>query len=186
MQVKTLPANVCATITPHHLALTIDQAIASSLNFCKPLAQFPSDRAALRAVIASGHPQFFLGSDSAPHASGAKLPALRVTPTLNGEEEITLPTGCAAGIYTQPHLVPLVAHVFEASGIPLERMAGFCSEHGRRFYGVPAKEEDAVVLRRVTGGKDVPKTYAFKKEAGQKEYVIPFMAGEKLDWEIQA
>lgn len=108
-----------------------------------------------------------------------------MTPTLNGEEEVTLPTGCAAGIYTSPHLVPLVAHVFEAGGIPLERMAGFCSDFGRRFYGVPAKAEDAVVLKRVAGGKDVPKTYAFQREEG-KEYVIPFMAGEKINWEIQA
>ena len=98
---------------------------------------------------------------------------------------MTLPTGCAAGIYTSPHLVPLVAHVFEASAIPLERLAGFCSEYGRRFYGVPAKPEDAVVLRRVGGGREVPKTYAFEREGG-KEYVIPFMAGEKINWEIQA
>lgn len=191
IKVKTLPDNVCATITPHHLALTIDHAVSSPLSFCKPVAKYPSDRAALRAVIREGHPQFFLGSDSAPHPAGAKMPTMKVQRIKNvetgtEEEEVVLPSPCAAGIYTSADLIPLVATVFERSDIPLERMAGFCSDYGRRFYGVAAKDEDAITLKRVDGkdGKVIAKAYSFPKEDGQTEYVVPFMAGDSLTWEI--
>ncbi|KAM0793457.1 hypothetical protein ACM66B_000900 [Microbotryomycetes sp. NB124-2] len=184
--VKTLPDNVCATITPHHLALTIDHAVSSPLNFCKPVAKYPSDRAALRAVIREGHPQFFLGSDSAPHPSGSKMPTMKVTrASLDGtEDEVTLPSPCAAGIYTSANLIPLVATVFEQSQIPLDKLAGFVSEFGRRFYKVPAKPEHEVTLRRTEKPSVIPKAFAYEKEDGQREYVVPFMAGERLDWEI--
>ncbi|SCZ95394.1 BZ3501_MvSof-1269-A2-R1_Chr1-3g01694 [Microbotryum saponariae] len=185
--VKTLPSNVCATITPHHLALTIDQAVSSSLHFCKPLAKYPSDRSALRSVIASGHPQFFLGSDSAPHPSGAKLPTLKYTRTnLNGVEgeEIVLPSPCAAGIYTQADLIPLIATIFERSEIPLDKLEGYVSEFGRRFYKIPARKGEEVELRRVQeGGGKVEKAFGFEGEKG-REFVVPFMAGEELGWEL--
>lgn len=153
------------------------------------MAKYPSDRAALRKVIAEGHPQFFLGSDSAPHPSGKKLPQMTVTRASleGGEEQVTLPSPCAAGIYTSADLIPLVATIFETSGIPLERLSGFTSEFGRRFYGYPAPAGEEVTIRRVgegEGGK-VKKAYAFEQEGGEKEYVVPFMAGEKLGWEIQ-
>lgn len=184
-QVKTLPPNVCATITPHHLALTIDHAVASPLAFCKPIAKYPSDRAALRAVIRARHPQFFLGSDSAPHPSASKMPTLSVaaSTTGSGEDEVTLPSGCAAGIYTSADLIPLVATVFETSGIPLDCLAGFVSTFGRAFYGYPARQGDDVVLRRVAGGKLVPTAYEFERPQG-REWIVPFMAGEKLGWEV--
>ncbi|GAA5915740.1 hypothetical protein JCM8208_005656 [Rhodotorula glutinis] len=195
--VKSLPPNVVATITPHHLHLTIDGACSTPLGFCKPLAKFPSDRAALRAAVASGSPKFFLGSDSAPHPSRSKLPALGVARvvvaagpdgTSDGEEardEVTLPSPCAAGIYTGANLVPLTAEIFERSGIPLDRLEGFVSTHGRAFYGFPAREGDDVVLRRVEG-KTVDKAYGYKTDQGEDEWVIPFLAGEEIRWEIAA
>lgn len=58
-------------------------------HFCKPVAKFPHDRDALRAVVKEGHPRFFLGSDSAPHPRHTKE------------------TGCAhAGVYTSPFILP--------------------------------------------------------------------------------
>ncbi|GAA6004414.1 hypothetical protein JCM10207_000716 [Rhodosporidiobolus poonsookiae] len=186
--VKSLPANVVATITPHHLALTIDGACSTPLGFCKPLAKFPSDRNALRAAIRSRSPKFFLGSDSAPHPSSSKLPALQVAQVVAADgtssEEVTLPSPCAAGIYTSSNLVPLTAEIFERSDIPLDCLAGFCSEYGRAFYGVPAKEGDEVVLRRVEG-KTVEKVFRYEKEGQGEEFVIPFMAGETIGWELQ-
>jgi dihydroorotase len=182
LQVKTLPANVCATITPHHLALTIDHVVASPLAFCKPVAKYPSDRAALRAVLRSGHPQFFLGSDSAPHPSGAKMPTMTVQ-SVDGKDEITLPSPCAAGIYTSSDLIPLIATIFESSDIPLERLAGYVSDFGRKFYGIPAKGGEEVTIVRVEGGKDVQMGYAYEVK-GKKEFIVPFMAGQKLGWEI--
>ncbi|GAA5889890.1 hypothetical protein JCM5296_003641 [Sporobolomyces johnsonii] len=186
--VKSLPANVVATITPHHLSLTIDGACSTSLGFCKPLAKFPSDRAALRAAVRSGSPKFFLGSDSAPHPSSSKLPALHVAQIVaedgTSTEEVTLPSPCAAGIYTSSHLIPLTAEIFERADIPLERMEGFCSRFGREFYGFPAKEGDEVTIRRVEGGKKVDKAFKYEKEGQGDEWVIPFLAGESIGWEI--
>lgn len=102
-----------------------------------------------------------------------------------GEDEVTLPSPCAAGIYTSDNLIPLVATIFEASDIPLERMSGFVSEFGRRFYGFAAKPEDEVVIRRVEEGKVIKKAYQFERDGDAgREYVVPFMAGEKLNWEI--
>ncbi|KAI5481424.1 dihydroorotase [Pseudohyphozyma bogoriensis] len=182
--VKTLPSNVCATITPHHLLLTIDGAVSTSLGFCKPLAKYPADRAALRRVVAEGHPQFFLGSDSAPHPSSTKLPALHCSHGVNGEEELTLPSPCAAGIYTSPTLIPLTAHIFEKSGIPLENLENFVSNYGRKFYGYPADAKDEIVLQRCK--KVAEKAYGFVDDKGEKEYVIPFEAGKEIGWEIAA
>lgn len=108
---------------------------------------------------------------------------MHVAKNIEGKEEITLPVGCAAGIYTSPTLIPLLATIFETSNIPLERLAGFASTFGRDFYGYPAKKEDEIVLRRVEGGKEVEKAYGFEREQG-REWVVPFMAGEKLGWEI--
>ncbi|KAM0755993.1 dihydroorotase [Meredithblackwellia eburnea MCA 4105] len=187
--VKSLPSTVSATITPHHLFLTIDHAISSSLNFCKPIAKYPSDRAALRKVIAEGHPQFFLGSDSAPHPSGSKLPKLDVKLAAGDSDllnaEVTLPSPCAAGIYTSADLVPLTATIFESSGIPLERLADFVSGFGRKFYGYPAGEGEEIVLKRVGDGKEVTKAFPFEKDGGGVEWIVPFLAGQKLGWEIE-
>jgi dihydroorotase len=180
-KVKTLPHNVVATITPHHLALTIDQAVASTLAFCKPVAKYPSDRAALRSAIREGHPQFFLGSDSAPHPSGNKLPTMSLTITATGEE-LSLPSPCAAGIYTSPHLIPLLATIFETSQIPLSRLAGFASTFGRDFYGYPAKAGEEVTLKRKIW--KVPTAYGYETSSKGKEWIIPFMAEENMGWEI--
>ncbi|GAA5872414.1 hypothetical protein JCM16303_004509 [Sporobolomyces ruberrimus] len=189
--VKSLPSNVVATITPHHLFLTIDSACSTSLGFCKPLAKFPSDRQALREVIKSGNSKFFLGSDSAPHPSGSKLPALQIRLVQNDqgkeEEQVTLPSPCAAGIYTSSNLIPLTAEIFEKSGISLDKLEGFVSDFGRKFYQVPAKDGQEVKIRRVRGdGKEVEKVWGYDKDGdkGGKEYVIPFLAGEKIGWEI--
>ncbi|GAA5991996.1 hypothetical protein JCM10908_000687 [Rhodotorula pacifica] len=189
--VKSLPSNVVATITPHHLALTIDGACSTSLGFCKPLAKFPSDRAALRGVVRDGNSKFFLGSDSAPHPSSSKLPALQVAQVQAADgtttDEVTLPSPCAAGIYTSSHLVPLTAELFERAQIPLERMEGFCSRFGREFYGFPAKEGQEVTIRRTAGeGKIVDKAFRYRTDKGEDEFVIPFLAGERIGWEIAA
>ncbi|CAG8740390.1 13017_t:CDS:2, partial [Acaulospora colombiana] len=49
--VKRLGSTVACTITAHHLALTVDDWAGQSFNFCKPVAKYPDDREALRAVV---------------------------------------------------------------------------------------------------------------------------------------
>jgi dihydroorotase len=49
-----LGPRVGATITTHHLALTVDDWAGNVHNYCKPVAKFYEDREALRNVVKSG------------------------------------------------------------------------------------------------------------------------------------
>lgn len=94
IQVKSLGPTVGCTITIHHLELTVDDWAGCCHNYCKPVAKLPSDRQALRDVVLSAHPRFFLGTDSAPHPRSAK-------------EGAKSAAGVFTGIYTPAYL----AHV---------------------------------------------------------------------------
>jgi dihydroorotase len=158
--------NVACTITAHHLALTVDDWAGQSFHFCKPVAKFPEDRRVLREAIKSGSKKFFLGSDSAPHPSLSKSTA---TPT----------TGCAAGVYTSPVLLPLVAHLLDSFGA-IDRLADFTSNFGRDFYQIPARPgAPKVVVQKVHGGVRVQTEYS----NGEKT-VVPFWGGKDLEWQI--
>lgn len=180
---------VACTITPHHLRLIVDDWAGRPLNFCKPVAKTPDDRQALRDVIREGHPRFFLGSDSAPHPLTSKYPS----PASRGDstEALVHNCGCAAGIYTSAILLPLCATLLESFGA-LDQLAGFVSEHGRRFYQEPAPADRTVTLRRATpADPPVPAAYvhpdAFKlsDSDASKLQVVPFAAGERLAWVIE-
>lgn len=117
----------------------------------------------------TGHPRFFLGSDSAPHPPHTKSTS---TPT----------QGCAAGIYTSPILLPLVTHLLESFGA-LDRLDGFASTFGRKFYGreiLPSNGRE-VVLRKVgpEKSKKVEERYVMGEDS-----VVPFWAGKSIAWEI--
>ncbi|KAI0347549.1 dihydroorotase [Trametopsis cervina] len=161
--VKGLGDTVACTITAHHLALTVDDWAGQAHHFCKPVAKYPDDRQALQDVVKEGHPRFFLGSDSAPHP-----PHKKATATPN--------TGCAAGVYTSPVLLPLVAHLLESFGA-LDKLEGFVSAHGRAFYRRPAREGAQVTLRRAESV--VPEAWSVGEDS-----VVPFWAGRELGWEI--
>src|SRR5690606_6131782 len=66
----------------------------------------------------TGHPRFFLGTDSAPHPSHKK----------EG------PDSCA-GVYTTPLVLPYLATILESFGA-LDRLKGFACDFGRQFYEV--------------------------------------------------
>jgi len=157
--------NVACTITAHHLALTVDDWAGQSFHFCKPVAKFPEDRRALQEAIKSGNKKFFLGSDSAPHPNLSKS---RATPT----------SGCAAGVYTSPVLLPLVAHLLDSFGA-IDRLADFTSNFGRDFYQVPLNPgAPKVVLQKVQGVR----VQAEYSNGGKT--VVPFWAGKDLEWQI--
>ncbi|KAG9019538.1 hypothetical protein FRB90_000847 [Tulasnella sp. 427] len=163
--VKSLGDTVACSITAHHLDLTVDDWAGQSFNFCKPVAKYPDDRLALREIVKQGHPRFFLGSDSAPHLVQAKSVA---TPS----------SGCAAGVYTSPFLLPLMAHLLESFGA-LDNLQAFVSSNGRRFYQheVEAGQEKPVRLRRQT--LQLEETLSLDDQS-----VAPFMAGKQLNWSI--
>jgi dihydroorotase len=147
---------VAATITAHHLELTVDDWAGRNHNFCKPVAKYPRDRAALRRVVREGHPRFFLGSDSAPHPRSAKEAA-----------------AACAGVFTSPLLLPYLADAFERIDC-LDRLTDFVSRFGRRFYGLSPAESEITLERR---RRAVPATYGD---------VVPFRAGETLEWSIRS
>ncbi|KAK1222955.1 dihydroorotase [Marasmius sp. AFHP31] len=184
--VKSCGATVACTITAHHLFLTVDDWAGQSFNYCKPVAKFPDDREALRAVIKEGihdlfgtihidvkplpgHPRFFLGSDSAPHPSHTKSTS-------------TPDQGCAAGVYTSPVLLPLVAHVLESYGA-LDKLEDFVSTFGRKFYKRELAVETSakkVTLKRVPEGFKIQESYGI----ASGENVVPFWAGKDINWKI--
>jgi len=151
--------NLAATITVHHLFLTLDDVVGEKgvhpHHFCKPIAKMPEDREALRRVIMSGNPKFFLGTDSAPHLRKTK------------EEK----PGSAAGVFSAPVAIPLLVELFEKEG-QLEKLESFTSEFGARFYGLPLNKEKITLLREPC---IVPK---------EIHGIVPFWAGKLLNWRV--
>lgn len=156
---------VAATITAHHLSLTVDSWGGNSHNFCKPVAKLPSDREALIRAATSGNPKFFFGSDSAPHPLKNK----------------TKGTGAAAGVYTQAYALAYVAQVFEAHG-KLDTLRGFTTEFGNQFYKVTKDQlVDKTEVTLVKADTKVP-----EKVGGEgDDAVVPFKAGETLSWSVK-
>ena len=111
-------------------------------------------RLALRAAATSGSPKYFLGTDSAPHVVAAKETAC----------------GCA-GIFNAPYALESYATVFDEEGA-LEKLEGFASEHGPRFYGLPLNEGTVTLAR---APQTVPDHLAG---------VVPFHAGETIGWQF--
>jgi len=135
-KVINLPETVAATITVHHLFLTLDDIIGGGLsphNFCKPVAKRESDREALRHAVLWGNPKFFLGTDSAPHPRDRKECA----------------SGCA-GVFTAPVAMPLLAQFFEEHAGKNWRkgLEEFSSLHGAKFYGLPKNSGKLTLIRR--------------------------------------
>jgi dihydroorotase len=157
--VRDAGPNIAATITPHHLAINRNAMFDGGIRphfYCLPVAKRELHRRALRVAATSGNPKFFLGTDSAPHGIEAK------------ESDC----GCA-GIYNAPFAIESYAKTFEEEGA-LDRLEGFASEFGPRFYGLPLNPE-TVTLERVA--TPVP---ARLSAAGSE--IVPFHAGEVLDW----
>jgi dihydroorotase len=149
--------NIAATITPHHLIINRNALFAGGLRphaYCLPVAKRERHRLAVRRAATSGSAKFFLGTDSAPHARGAKESAC----------------GCA-GIFNAPFALESYAAVFEQEGA-LHHFEGFASEHGARFYGLPLNE-GTVALERST--HVVP---------DEIEGVVPFLAGATCGWRL--
>ena len=153
--------NIAATITPHHLDFNRNAIFQGGIRphyYCLPIAKREKHRLALRKAATSGSSKFFLGTDTAPHTIGAKESAC----------------GCA-GIFNAPHAIESYAKTFDEEGA-LDKLEGFASEHGPRFYGLPLNEDEMVLTRRDI---DVPEMLDV---AGTQ--IIPFHAGETLIWSV--
>jgi dihydroorotase len=160
--VAAAPESVAATITPQHVLWNRNALFAGGLRphaFCLPVLKREEHRRAVLAAATSGSPKFFLGTDSAPHARGAKEAAC----------------GCA-GVFSAPVALALYAHAFESVGA-LHRLEGFASHHGADFYGLPRNTGAVRLVRRPWR---VPEAYTF----GGAE-VVPMWAGLECPWAVE-
>ncbi len=155
------PERLAATITAHHLLMNRNALFDGGLHphrYCLPLLKREEDRQALVRAAESGHPRFFLGTDSAPHARGAKETSC----------------GCA-GIYTAHAAMELYAEVFEEAGM-LPRLEAFASTFGAAFYDLPPNL-DTITLAPTPWR--VPANLPFGDSV-----LIPFRAGAECRWSL--
>ncbi len=154
--------NVGATLTAHHLLLNRNAIFAGGINphhYCLPVLKRETHREALVAAAISGNPKFFLGTDSAPHARGAKESAC----------------GCA-GCYTANAGIELYAEVFDDAGA-LDRLEGFASHFGPDFYRLPRNTDTLTLTRADTA---VPAQLDYLPD----DPLIPLRAGGTIAWQL--
>ncbi len=159
--VRASEGRVAATITPQHLLYNRNHMLAGGIRphfYCLPILKRDIHQAALVNAATSGDPRFFLGTDSAPHAQGAKECAC----------------GCA-GCYSANAAIELYAAVFEEAGA-LDKLEGFASFFGADFYGLPRNQQQIALEKRAW---TVPNSYPFGEER-----VVPLAAGETLAWQL--
>lgn len=161
--VQDAGAHTAATITAHHLLYNRNAIFNGGLRphwYCLPVLKREQHRQALLQAVASGHPRFFLGTDSAPHPVHAK----------------EADCGCA-GCYTAYAALELYATAFEEAGA-LDQLEAFASFNGPDFYGLP-RNGSTVTLQREDWA--VPASYAAGESA-----IVPLAAGSTLRWRQRA
>jgi dihydroorotase len=155
------PDTVAATITPQHIMFNRNRLFEKGLHphdYCRPVLKREHHRNAVLNAAVSGHPGFFLGTDSAPHA----------------RHEKESHCGCA-GIYSAHSALEFYAGIFEESK-SLDRLEQFASINGASFYGLPHNPGTVTLVKQAWV---IPKVLPF----GNDE-VVPLMAGEKIYWKL--
>ncbi|MGN6808519.1 MAG: dihydroorotase [Trinickia sp.] len=150
-----------ATITAHHLLYNRNAIFQGGIRphyYCLPVLKRETHRRALVAAATSGNPRFFLGTDSAPHAKGAKEHAC----------------GCA-GCYTALHALELYAEAFEQADA-LDKLEGFASFFGADFYGLPRNTAKVTLTRERW-------TLPAEFDTGDAS-VVPLRGGEEIGWRL--
>jgi dihydroorotase len=153
---------IAATITAHHLLFNRNEIFKGGIRphyYCLPVLKREEHRLALVTAATSGDERYFLGTDSAPHAIGAKEAAC----------------GCA-GCYTALHAMELYAEAFERAGA-LDKLEAFASLNGPAFYGLDPNP-DTVTLER--SAWTLPLTLPLAEGS-----VVPLGAGEQVNWKLR-
>lgn len=159
--IRDASANIAATITPQHLLFNRNHMLAGGIRphyYCLPILKRNRHQQALIDAATSGHPKFFLGTDSAPHSQAKKETAC----------------GCA-GCYSNHAAISLYAEAFEQANA-LDKLVGFASYYGADFYGLP-RHTDTITLRREPW--TAPNTVPLGDTA-----MVPLLAGETLNWRV--
>jgi dihydroorotase len=153
--------SIAATITPQHLLMNRNAIFAGGIrphNYCLPVLKREEHRVALLEAATSGNPRFFLGTDSAPHAKGAKEAAC----------------GCA-GCYSAFNALGLYAEAFESVG-KLERLEGFASLFGPDFYELPRNTKKITLAKQA---QSIPSELPLGDAT-----IVPLRAGETIAWSL--
>ncbi|MBT3672612.1 MAG: dihydroorotase [Porticoccaceae bacterium] len=153
--------NVAASITPQHLLYNRNHMLVGGIRphlFCLPILKRDTHQQALVNAATSGNTKFFLGTDSAPHAQGAKESAC----------------GCA-GCFSHHAAIELYAEVFGQAGA-MDKLEAFASTNGPDFYGLP-RNSSSIVLKKQQW--QLPDSLPF-----EDTQIIPLGAGTTLNWKI--
>ncbi|PHS55990.1 MAG: dihydroorotase [Sulfurimonas sp.] len=151
--------NLYATITVHHLLLTLDDVVGGMMmphNFCKPIAKRPEDLNALLTTALEAHPKVMFGSDSAPHPRSKKESC-----------------GCAAGVFSAPIALQLLCEIFEQYD-KLDNLQSFISDNAQSIYGICPEFKEVVLEKRPF---IIPEDYSG---------VVPLYAGNEIAWAIES
>ncbi len=149
--------NVHATVTLQHLLITLDDVAGGLLNphlFCKPIAKRPEDRDALLHAALTAHPKRMFGSDSAPHPLEKKECC-----------------GCAAGVFTAPVALAMLAELFDAHDA-LDKLQAFVSGNAQSIYGLTPPAKTVHLLKEPC---TVPAKYGD---------VVPIRSGGEIGWRV--
>jgi dihydroorotase len=152
---------IAATITPQHLLMNRNAIFAGGIrphNYCLPVLKREEHRVALLEVATSGNSRFFLGTDSAPHAKGAKEAAC----------------GCA-GCYSAFNALGLYAEAFE-SVAKLDKLEGFASFFGPDFYSLPRNSKKITLVKQA---QSIPAELPLGDVT-----IVPLRAGETIAWSL--
>ncbi|MGC9162990.1 MAG: dihydroorotase [Thiomonas sp.] len=152
---------LAATITAHHLLHNRNAMFQGGMRphyYCLPVLKRETHRQSLLDAATSGEPQFFLGTDSAPHPRHAKESAC----------------GCA-GCFTAANALELYCAAFEQRDA-LHRLDDFASRFGAAFYGLP-RNTGTITLQR--SAWQVPSVLPYAETQ-----VVPLHAGEVMQWRL--
>ena len=155
--------NVAATITPQHLLFNRNDLLVGGIKphfYCLPILKRSEHQKRLLEVATSGNRKFFLGTDSAPHATHTKEASC----------------GCA-GCYSAVHALPLYAQAFE-SVHALDKLENFASRFGAEFYGFPINTGTITLVKQE---QIIPQNYPYL----DGKTLTPLLAGQTLSWSIQ-
>jgi dihydroorotase len=153
--------HTAATLTAHHLLYNRNALFMGGVRphyYCLPVLKREKHRRALLAAATSGSTKFFLGTDSAPHATHLKEHA----------------TGCA-GCYTALSALELYAEAFDSVGA-LHHLEAFASHNGPAFYNLP-RNTGQITLRREAW--TLPESLPF----GETQ-LKPLRGGETVAWQL--
>ncbi len=154
-------SNLAATITAHHLLFNRNHMLAGGIRphfYCLPILKRNIHQQALIKAATSDSGKFFLGTDSAPHATHKKEAAC----------------GCA-GSYTANAALALYAMAFEEAGA-LDKLEGFASCYGPDFYGL-SRNTGIVTLVKKPWQQPLTLPYG-------DSHLTPLLAGETLQWTL--